>query len=121
MLSDTAKEKIRELMARYPDPRSAIMPALYIAQEEHGWLSEHVLEELAQLLKLTRTEVGSVASFYTMYFLEPVGRHVIDMCTDLPCALLGADRSFERLRGELGLQDEQETTADGAITLRPAM
>ena len=69
---------------------------------------------------MTATEVGSVASFYTMYHLKPVGRHVVEFCTDLPCALVGADKAFERLAHTLGLEHGQETTADNAITLRHA-
>ncbi len=121
MLSDTAKAKIQELRAKYPDAQSAIMPALYVAQQEYGWLPQEAIDQVAGVMGLTSTEVGSVASFYTMYFLEPVGHHVIDFCTDLPCALVGADRVYARLREKLGLKEGQETTADGSITLRPAM
>ncbi len=108
-------------MGKYPDAQSAIMPALYVAQQEYGWLPQEAVDQVAEVMGLTSTEVGSVASFYTMYFLEPVGRHVIDFCTDLPCALVGADKVYERLREKLGLKEGQETTADGSITLRPAM
>ncbi len=120
MLSDQAKKQIRELKARYPHSRSALMPALYIAQAEYGWLPREALEEVAAELELTTTEVGSVASFYTMYHLRPVGRHVIEFCTDLPCALAGADQAYERLANKLGLESGQETTSDQAITLRHA-
>lgn len=70
---------------------------------------------------MTSTEVGSVASFYTMYYLKSVGQHVIDFCTDLPCALAGAEQVYGRLREKLGLKPGEETTADESITLRPAM
>jgi len=120
MLSQVAKDKIQELKKKYPSSRSAVMPALYIAQEEYGWLPLEAIDAVATELGMTPTEVGSVASFYTMYYLAPVGRHVIEFCTDLPCALVGADQAFERLSTRLGLAHGQETTSDGAITLRHA-
>jgi NADH-quinone oxidoreductase E subunit len=120
MLSDTAKQKIQELKSKYPSARSAVMPSLYVAQEEYGWLPKDAIDQVAAELGMTPTEVGSVASFYTMYHLKPVGRHVVEFCTDLPCALAGADAAFERLCNKLGLEHGQETTADNAITLRHA-
>ena len=94
------------------------MPALYIAQEEHGWLAQYEIDGVAGVLGLTSTEVGSVASFYTMYYLRPVGHHVIEFCTDLPCALVGADQAYDRLCARLGLRPGEETTADDSVTLR---
>lgn len=120
MLSDTAKQKIQELKTRYPNPRSAVMPALYVAQQEYGWLPQEAIEAVATEMGLTLTEVGSVASFYTMYHLKPVGAHVIEFCTDLPCALAGADEAYTRLSERLGLDHHKETTDDGALTLRHA-
>ncbi len=120
MLSETAKQKIQELKARYPNARSAVMPALYVAQAEYGWLPQEAIDAVAAEMGMTSTEVGSVASFYTMYHIKPVGAHVIDFCTDLPCALADADAAFARLRERLGLDAHQETTADDAITLRHA-
>lgn len=120
MLSESAKQQIQELRMKYPHPRSAVMPALYIAQEQYGWLPKNAIDEVAAELDMTSTEVGSVASFYTMYHLTPVGQHVIDFCTDLPCALRGADAAFERLCDKLGLVHGEETTSDNVITLRHA-
>lgn len=120
MLSDTAKQKIQALKTKYPNSRSAVMPALYVAQEEYGWLPVEAITAVAVELDLTATEVGSVASFYTMYHLKPVGQHVVEFCTDLPCALAGADKAFERLSNKLGLEHGHETTVDDAITLRHA-
>jgi len=120
MLSDTAKRKIQDLKQKYPSTRSAVMPSLYIAQEEYGWLPGNAIDEVAAELDMTATEVGSVASFYTMYHLKPVGRHVVEFCTDLPCALAGAEAAYERLSQKLGLEHGQETTGDNAITLRHA-
>lgn len=120
MLSEAAKQKIQQLKTKYPNARSAVMPSLYIAQEEYGWLPKNALDEVAAELDMTTTEVGSVASFYTMYHLKPVGRHVLEFCTDLPCALAGADAAFDRLCQRLGLEHGQETTDDNALTLRHA-
>lgn len=120
MLSDTAKQKIQALKTKYPNSRSAVMPSLYVAQQEYGWLPIEAITEVATELDLTATEVGSVASFYTMYHVKPVGKHVVEFCTDLPCALMGADKAFERLSNKLGLDHGEETTADNAITLRHA-
>ncbi|MCC7162639.1 MAG: NADH-quinone oxidoreductase subunit NuoE [Anaerolineae bacterium] len=120
MLSDIAKQKIQALKLKYPDARSAVMPSLYVAQEEYGWLPIEAITEVAAELNMTTTEVGSVASFYDMYHVKPVGKHVIEFCTDLPCALVGADRAFERLSEKLGLEDGQDTSADNTITLRHA-
>lgn len=120
MLTDSAKEKIQSLKTKYPSMRSAVMPALYVAQEQYGWLPKNAIDEVAAELGMTSTEVGSVASFYDMYYLRPVGQHVVEFCTDLPCALVGADQAFERLCSKLGLEQGQETTSDNAITLRHA-
>lgn len=121
MLSEQAKAEIVNLQAQYPDARSALMPALYVAQREYGWLPDEAIKQVADLFGMTTTEVGSVASFYTMYFREKVGRHVVDFCTDLPCALVGAEEAYKRWRERLGLQDGQTTTPDGKLTVRPAM
>jgi NADH-quinone oxidoreductase subunit E len=121
MLSESAIAKIKSEMGKYPEARSAIMPALYIAQQEYGWLPQEAIDHVAKVMGMTSTEVGSVASFYTMYYLKGVGRHVVDFCTDLPCALIGAEQVYERLRLKLGLKLGEETTGDESITLRPAM
>jgi NADH-quinone oxidoreductase subunit E len=89
MLSEKVTDEIKRYMKKYPDKRSAIMPALHMAQREVGWLPDEVIHDVAGVLDLTETEVGSVASFYTMYFREKVGKHVVFFCTDLPCALVG--------------------------------
>lgn len=119
MLSDKTIEEIKKHISKYPDKRSAIMPALHLAQREVGWLPDGALDDIAGLLDLSRTEVGSVASFYTMYFREKIGKHQIFFCADLPCALRGAEEMLEHLEHKLGCKSGQ-TTADGAITLREA-
>ena len=119
MLSEKAIADIKAYMAKYPDKRSAIMPALFIAQREYGWLPDEAIQELAEMFDLTATEVGSVASFYTMYFREKVGKHRIFFCTDLPCALAGAEKMMEHIEHKLGCKAGQ-TSPDGKIMLREA-
>jgi len=119
MLSEKAKEQIKLLTTKYPDKRSALMPALHLAQREVGHLPDAVLDDIAAIVGVSRTEAGSVASFYTMYAREPQGKHMIMFCTDLPCALRGADELMEHLERKLGCHAGQ-TTADGKITLHHA-
>jgi NADH-quinone oxidoreductase subunit E len=95
------------------------MPALHLVQREIGWLPDQVLEELANLIGISKTEVGTVAGFYTMYARAQAGKHTVFFCTDLPCALRGAEAMLEHIERKLGCQAGQ-TTADGTITLHEA-
>jgi NADH-quinone oxidoreductase E subunit len=114
----TFHDEVQELRARYPEgSRSAVLPALRLAQERHGWLSRRAIEETAQALEVTPAFCYSIASFYDMLHLEPVGRHTIGVCTNLPCALCGAQQVVEAFESELGIR-AGETTPDGEITLR---
>jgi NADH-quinone oxidoreductase subunit E len=106
-----------ELAARYPDPKSAVLPALRLAQETYGWLHREAFEEVADALDLTPAYCMSVASFYDMFHLEPTGEHTIEVCTNVCCGLLGAQQVLEAFERELGVAPG-ETTADGQITLR---
>ena len=115
-VSDFAVE-VRELAARFPDARSATIPALRIAQERHGWLPPEAFEEVADALGLTPAYCHAVASFYDMFHLAPVGEHLVEVCTNLSCALSGAQRVVEAFEAELGVR-AGETTADGAVTFR---
>jgi NADH-quinone oxidoreductase subunit E len=102
----------------YPDRRSEVMPRLREAQERHGgWLPPEALREVAEELDLTPAYCKAVASFYDMYHLEPVGRHVVEVCTNVACALVGAQRVVDAFREELGVEPG-ETTEDGAVTFR---
>jgi NADH-quinone oxidoreductase subunit E len=107
-----------ELAQQYPDPKSAILPALRAAQEKYGWLSREALEEVADALDLTPAYCMSVASFYDMFHLEPVGRHLVEVCTNISCALVGAQQVLEAFEQELDVR-AGETTVDGEVTLRP--
>ena len=119
MLSDKVRSDIKELMTKYPGTRSAIMPALHLAQHEVGWLPDAAVQDVADLLGLTTTEVNSVATFYTMFARQKPGAHTVFFCTDLPCALRGAEEMMEHIEHKLGCK-AGETTADGKIMLRDA-
>jgi len=107
------------LMATYPDKRSAVMPALHLVQREIGWLPDEAIQEIAEMIGLSKTEVNGIATFYTMYAREKQGKHTIMFCTDLPCALRGAEQMLKHLEHKLGCKAGQ-TSADGAITLKEA-
>ena len=111
-------DEIQELAGSYPVRRSAIMPALHLAQERYGgWLPPDAFREVADALELTPAYVQAVASFYDMYNLEPVGRHEIAVCTNVSCALVGAQEVLEAFERELGVH-AGGTTEDGEFTLR---
>jgi NADH-quinone oxidoreductase subunit E len=113
----TLVSEIRQIAKQYPESRSAIMPALHLAQERYGWLSREALEEVGEALGLTPAYCMSVASFYDMYRLEPAGTHTIEVCTNISCALVGAQATLEAFERELGIHPG-ETTPDGEVTLR---
>jgi NADH-quinone oxidoreductase subunit E len=111
-------EAIQEERAKYPpDSRSAVMPALRLAQEEHGWLSPDVIRDVADALEVTPAYVKSIASFYDQFHLAPVGEHLVEVCTNVSCALVGAQQVLEGFERELGCH-AGETSADGKVTLR---
>lgn len=110
------REKIEEIARRYPDTRSAVMPALYLAQERYGYLTKEAMEEVAEVLNLPPVQVYEIATFYTMYNKKPVGRYHIQVCTNVSCMLLGAESLVDYLRKKLGI-DVGETTKDGLFTL----
>ena len=118
MLSDQAKAEITKLRARYPHPRSALMPALSIAQKENGWLSPEAMSEVAEFLDVPPVEAAAVASFYTMYRLKPTGKYLIQVCTNVSCSLLGAEHLVEYISRKLGIK-EGEITPDGKFTWIP--
>lgn len=111
-------DRIQKIAAQYPQQRSAVMPALRLAQDAHGgWLPPEAFREVADALDLTPAYCQAVASFYDLYHLEPVGRHMVDVCTNVSCALLGAQQVLEAFEEELGIR-AGETTEDGSVTLR---
>ncbi len=119
MLNAQIRQKIDREIAKYPpdQKQSAVMSALALAQDEHGWLSTEVMDAVAVYLGMPPVAVYEVASFYTMYNLKPVGRFKVTLCTNLPCALQGATAAAEHLKQKLGI-GFNETTADGTFTLK---
>lgn len=118
MLAETHADEIRAILVKYPDgqSRSAVMPLLFLAQREYGLLDYDAIVEVAELLKLDPTEVGSLVGFYTLYHDRPGGKYRIQICTDLPCALRGAEGFATQLCAVLGV-GRGETTSDGLITV----
>jgi NADH-quinone oxidoreductase E subunit len=110
-------DEIQRVAKKYPVRRSAVMPALRIAQERYGWLPPEAFREVADALDLTPAEVEAVATFYDMFNLEPVGRHLVEVCTNLSCALVGAKQVVDALEVELGIPPG-ETSDDGEVTFR---
>ncbi len=110
-------DEIQEVMALYPESRSATLPALRLAQERYGWLPPAAFREVAEALGETPAYCMAVASFYDMFHLEPVGRQLVEVCTNVSCALVGAQQVLEAFESELGLHPG-ETDADGEFTLR---
>lgn len=117
MSARSLADEVHELAAHYPDSRSAVMPALRLAQEHHGWLSPEAFREVAAALDLTPAYCKSIATFYDMYHLEPVGRHLVEVCTNICCGLEGAQQVLEAFAVELGVEPGG-TTDDGEVTLR---
>lgn len=120
--SDEKLNKVREIIARYPDgkQKSALIPVLHLAQDEFGgWLDVPVMDYVAELLDIKPIEVYEVATFYTMFNMKPVGKHLLEVCRTGPCMLNGSDEIIDHIKAKLGIR-EGETTPDGLFTLKPA-
>ena len=109
--------KVQEIAGQYPDARSAVLPALRLAQERDGYLTREGFRDVADALDLTPAYCEGVASFYDMFHLEPVGRQLVEVCTNVSCALVGAQEVLEAFESGLGVR-AGGTTEDGAVTLR---
>lgn len=112
-------EKAKEIIARYPEgkQKSALLPLLHLLQEQEGWTSPEGMDYVARMLDIQPIEVYEVASFYTMYHLDPVGKHVIEYCRTGPCCLMGGEEVYGHLKQRLGIEAGQ-TTVDGQFTLK---
>jgi NADH-quinone oxidoreductase E subunit len=118
-VSESLREAVLRLRERFPEgAHSPLIPALRLAQQQHGWLPPEALREVADAVGVTPAICHAVASFYDMFQLEPVGAHLVEVCTNLSCALSGAQSVVEAFERELGVS-AGETTADGEVTLRP--
>jgi NADH-quinone oxidoreductase subunit E len=111
--------RVKEILARYPaDQRaSAIMPVLWLAQSRFGFLSQEAIDLTARSIDVPASEVAGVATFYTMFHLEPVGKYVIQVCCTLSCSIMGAERVFAHIEKKLGIK-AGETTPDGKFTIK---
>ncbi len=116
MLSEKAIKQVDEIIARYPAKRSAVMPALYIAQMEFGWLTPEAIEAVSEATGVPKATVKGVATFYAMYKHKPIGRHLIQLCTNVSCMIFGAERLVDIIKNKYGLE-AGGTTADGRFSL----
>lgn len=115
-------DEIRDILAKYPPEfkRSAVMPLLHLAQSEPGYITAQILQDIAEICEISITDVGSIVGFYTLYYDQPLGRYHIQVCTDLPCALRGADKFLQQLCERLGVK-VGEPTADGLFVIEEVM
>jgi len=111
-------EEIKAILSRYPaeQKRSAVMPLLFLAQRDTTYVSRQAMQEIAEILEISTTDVASIVGFYTLFHEEPGGRYRIQICTDLPCALRGAEEFLAEVSGYLGI-GVGETTPDGMFTI----
>jgi NADH-quinone oxidoreductase subunit E len=116
MLSQDTRDRIQALIAHYPQPRSALIPSLYLVQDDVGYLSEGAVREVAEIFDLSSNEVFEVASFYTMFYKKPVGKYVVQVCTNISCLLCNSEAIMNHLQKRLGIKPG-ETTADNKFTL----
>jgi NADH-quinone oxidoreductase subunit E len=117
--TDETRATAREIISRYPRPRSALLPLLHLVQSEEGYITPNGIAFCAEMLDLTKAEVAAVSTFYTMYKRRPTGEYLVSVCTNSLCALMGGDEIFAALRQDLGVGHD-ETTSDGSITLEHA-
>lgn len=115
-LNASSKAAFDALLTRYPTKEAALLPTLWLVQRQEGWISQEAMEYVARLLDISPVKVYSVVTFYTMYYTRPMGRHVIQVCRNLSCSLLGARELIEYLSGKLGV-DVGGTTPDGRFSL----
>ncbi len=120
LLNAESLARIERELGKYPpeQKQSAVMSALAIAQDQHGWLPNELMEEVAGVLGMPPVAVYEVATFYNMYNLKPLGKHKLVMCTNLPCALSGAVEAAEHLKERCGVKEFNQTSADGRFTVK---
>lgn len=120
LLQEKYPEEIKGILARFPHKKSAVLPLMHLAQEAYGFTSREAMREVAEILDLDPTHVLSLAGFYTLYYEEPVGKFVLEICNDLSCALRGADEFVEMASRKLDIPVDG-TTNDGLFTLKSVM
>ncbi len=111
-------KEVKQILSKYPpeNKRSAVMPLLFLAQREDGYVNKAAMQDIAKIVDITETDVAAIVGFYTLYHDEKAGKYRMQVCTDLPCALRGADQFMDDLCSNLGIQ-VGETTEDGLVTL----
>ncbi len=121
-LTEKYPKEVKQILAKYPPEhkRSAVMPLLYLAQRGEGYVTKAAMQDIAATLDVSETEVASIVGFYTLYHDKKEGKYRMQVCTDLPCALRGADKFLESLCGNLGVK-VGETTPDGLVTVEAVM
>jgi NADH-quinone oxidoreductase subunit E len=119
MWSEKEQHALEEILKKYPPDRkmSAVLPALYLAQQEKNWLDENDIAAVAEALDISVTHVHSIIGFYTLFRKQPTGKYMVQVCTDLPCALRGAEDFYHRLCQRMGLGPDGGTTEDGLFTV----
>ena len=117
VFTGAALERLRAAMTRYPTKQAALLPALWIVQEERGWISDRNMTEVAEVLGLTPAYVRGVVTFYTMYHQHPVGKHFVQVCTTSPCNICGAEAVMKALLEQSGAGDAGATSPDGKWTI----
>lgn len=117
MWSEKEQQELEEILKKYPDKRSAVLPALYLAQREKNWLDDEDIAAVADALDISVTHVHSIIGFYTLFRKQQTGKYMVQVCTDLPCALRGAEDFFQRLCQRMGLGPRGGTTDDGLFTV----
>jgi NADH-quinone oxidoreductase subunit E len=120
LISEKYAAEIEGLLTRYPDKKSAVLPLMHLAQKEYGYMSREAMREVAGILDLDPTHVLSLAGFYSLYYEEPTGTYVLEICNDLACALRGADEFVDMACDKLGIPLEG-TTSDGLFTVKTVM
>ena len=121
-LAKKYSKEVKQILAKYPPEgkRSVVMPLLYLAQREEGYVTKSAMKDIADIVDITETDVAAIVGFYTLYHDKKAGKYRMQVCTDLPCALRGADKFMDNLCGNLGIK-VGETTADGVVTLEGVM
>jgi NADH-quinone oxidoreductase E subunit len=120
VLLEKYPQEIEAILAKYPDKRSAVLPVMYLAQEAYGFMSREAMHEVADVLGLEATHILSLAGFYTLFYEEPVGKYVLEICNDLPCALRGSEELVELACRKLDVEVDG-TTEDGLFTVKTVM
>ena len=116
VLTNNILQEIDEIKGKYPDSRSSLLPTLYLFQREYGWLSPEALEAVGEITNVPKATVKGVSTFYAMFNHKPMGRHLIQVCTNVACMIMGGERLLDVLEGNYGLRPNT-TTADGRFSL----